>query len=120
MVSADKALDSAKWVGIGLVAVGAAYVLYRVVKWGESAGDAISGTIATAKAKAAEVVAYVKDPSQGRSYGSTLDKAAAQRDPLSPDYVPDWRERDGVTVNEYGDYGYGTGPVESSNQPFFP
>jgi hypothetical protein len=120
MVSADKALDTAKWVGIGLAGVGIAYVLYRVIKLGESAADAVTNTVGAARAKIGAAVDYVKDPSQGRSYGSALDKAERQRDPLSPDYVPDWRERDGVTVNEYGDYGYGTGPVESSNQPFFP
>jgi uncharacterized protein YjbJ (UPF0337 family) len=108
MVSADKAVNAAKWVGIGALALGAAYVVYRVVKLGEGLGDAIGNAWDTAAGKAQAIVARVKDPSGGTAHGAIVDRAEAQRDPTSPEYVPDWRQREGVTVNEYGDYGYGT------------
>lgn len=113
MVSADKALNAAKWVGIGALAIGAAYVVYRVVKLGEGVGDALGNAWDTAAAKVAAVGAAIRDPSGGTAHGAILDRAEAQRDPTNPAYEPDWTKREGVTVNEYGDFGYGTGPQPS-------
>jgi hypothetical protein len=114
MVSADKAVDAAKWVGIGALAIGAAYVLYRVVKLGEGVGDALGNAWSATKSKAAAVVAVVKDPSGGTAHGAVLDRAEAQRDPTNPAYEPDWHKREGVTVDEYGDYGYGAAKPEET------
>lgn len=119
MASADKALDAAKWVGIGALALGAAYVLYRVLKLGEGVGDALGNAWDTAAGKVAAVAARVKDPSGGTAHGAVLDRAEAQRDPSSPEYVADWREREGVTVNEYGDFGYGGSYTEQAKDSAF-
>jgi uncharacterized protein YjbJ (UPF0337 family) len=114
MVSSDKAIDAAKWIGIGALALGAAYVVYRVVKLGEGVGDALGNAWDTAAGKVSAAVARVKDPSGGTAHGAVLDRAEAQRDPASPAYEPDWHKREGVTVNEYGDYGYGTGQPDDT------
>lgn len=113
-MKADQFVEAAKWTAILAVGGLAAVVAWKVYKTGAAVGDAIGETWDEMKAKVAGAVEYVKDPSQGRSYGSALDLAERQRDPLSPDYVPDWRKRAGVTVNAYGDYGYG-GEVDLAN-----
>jgi hypothetical protein len=115
MASADSAINAAKWIGIGAAALGVAYVLYRVVKLGEGVGDALSATVSEAKQKIGAVVERIKDPSGGTAHGSIIDEYNRSADPASPAYEPDWRKRPGVTVNQYGDYGYGDTEYSAPN-----
>ncbi|MGH8678156.1 MAG: hypothetical protein ACREUQ_07390 [Burkholderiales bacterium] len=105
-MKAAEAIDDIKLAGLVLAIGAVAYVAWQAYKTGKGVAESVAQVWDAAAAKVDAVIEFVKDPSEGRSYGSALDESAkAQAERLKTG--ASWETDPGVTVNAYGDFSYG-------------